>query len=190
MLGDDPFYFSINRKMTAAFGSLFNELSIPRYDANGNVTEMLHVPISYAPKERVEVRIIDDPNISKQSAVSPLPRISFEQGNLQYDADRALNPVNIMTVVRDANTGNYQKQYEAVPYNFNYTLWVYSKTIEDGNKIVEQILPYFRPEFPIKVELVPQMNVTMNIPVVLNSISLQDTFEGDFKGERRAIIWT
>jgi len=190
MLNDDPFYFSINRKMTAAFGTLFNEIQVPRFDANGAITELLHVPLSYAPKERVEARIIDDPNIDRASAVPPLPRISFELVNMSFDADRKLGPLNRVSVVKDSVTKDYKQQFEGVPYNWNYNLWIYTKDIEDGNKIIEQILPYFRPEFYIKVQLIPEMNVTANIPILLNSIQMQDTYEGDFKGERRAIIWT
>lgn len=176
--------------MVAVFGTLFNDIAIPRFNANGDVTELLHVPISYGPKERVEAISIDNKDLTKQSAVSPLPRLSFEMRPPVYDATRALNPTQTSSVVRDANTGNYQRQFEPVPYNFGFTLWVYAKTISDGNKIIEQILPFFRPEFPVTVELIPQLGFTTNIPVILNSVLLSDTYEGDFTGERRAIIWT
>lgn len=176
--------------MTAVFGSIFNEIVVPRYNANNEVTQLIRVPISYAPKERVEAREIDDPEINRQSAVSPLPRISFEFTALTYDSDRPLNPVGRSGLKKNSVTKNYKHQYNPVPYDFHYTLWVYTKDIEDGNKIVEQILPFFKPEFPLKVELIPEMSVTMNIPVILNSISLVDTYEGEFKGNRRAVIWT
>lgn len=175
--------------MTAAFGTVFNEIAVPRYDANGAVTELLHVPISYAPKEKVEAREIDDPNITKQSAVSPLPRISFEMIGMQFDADRMLDPIQNIAVVKNATTKNYKHQFEAVPYNWHFTLWVYSKTLEDGNKIIEQILPFFRPEFPLKIELIPEMNIILNVPIILNTTNPSDSYDGDFK-ERRAIIWT
>lgn len=189
MLNNDPFYFSIMRKMVAAFGTVFNEIQVPRYDANGNTVELLHVPISYGPKEKVEARVIDDPNINRQSAVSPLPRISFEMEAPSYDSSRQLNPSQTAKAVLDQTTKDYKHQYEPVPYNFPFNLWVYAKNIEDGNKIVEQILPFFRPEFPLKIELIPELNITANVPVVLNNISLQDTYDGKFE-DRRAIIWT
>lgn len=175
--------------MTAAFGSLFNEISVPRFDADGNITELLHVPVSYASKEKVEAREIDDPEINKQSAVSPLPRISFEQMPMQYDSDRMLNPIQSMAIIKDPVSKDFKHQFEAVPYNWKFTVWIYSKTLEDANKIVEQILPFFRPEFPLKIELIPEMNITLNIPVILNTVNLSDTYDGDFK-DRRAIIWS
>lgn len=189
MLNNDPFYFSIFSKMTAAFGSMFNDIIVPRFDANGAVNALVHVPISYAPKEKVEAREIDDPNIDKQSAVSPLPRISFEMQAPHYDATRSLNPTQSSAIVKDVATGGYKHQYMPVPYNFPFTLWVYAKTIVDGNKIVEQILPFFRPEFPLKIELIPELNYAANVPVILNSVNMTDSYDGDFK-DRRAIIWT
>lgn len=188
MLGNDPFYFSIIRKMTAAFGTVFNDIVVPRFDDNGAVNELVRVPISYAAKERVLVKVLDDPDIAKQSAVSPLPRISFQMNAPVLDSTRMINPVQNMALLK-STSGNYKRQMEAVPYNFPISLWVYTKTIEDGNKIIEQILPMFRPELPLKVELIPEMGITMNIPLILNNTSVQDTYEGDFKGDRRAIIW-
>lgn len=189
MLNNDPFYFSIMKKMTAIFGTIFNDIVVPRYDSTGAVTELLHVPISYAPKEKVEAREIDDPAINKLTAVSPLPRLSFEMQAPHFDADRMLNPTQTAAVAKDTVNKNYKHQYMPVPYNFPFTLWVYAKNIEDGNKIIEQILPFFRPEYPVKAELIPELNYTVNIPVVLNSVNLLDTYDGDFK-DRRAIIWT
>lgn len=188
MLGNDPFYFSIIRKMTAAFGTVFNEIIVPRFDDAGEVNELVRVPISYAAKERVLAKVIDDPEIAKQSAVSPLPRLSFQLMSLERDADRQLNPIQKMAIVKSA-TGSYRRQLEAVPFNFHFSLWVYTKTIEDANKIVEQIYPNFQPELPLKIELIPEMNITANVPLILNNSTIQDTYEGDFTGERRAIIW-
>lgn len=188
MIGNDPYYFSIIRKMTAAFGTVFNEIVVPRFDDSGAVNELIRVPISYAPKERVLVKVIDDPEIAKQSAVSPLPRISFQLMSLRRDPDRQINPIQNMALVK-STSGNYRRQMEAVPFDFDFSLWVYTKTIEDGNKIVEQIYPIFQPELPLKIELIPEMGITLNVPLILNNSSIQDTYEGDFTGDRRAIIW-
>jgi hypothetical protein len=188
MLNNSPFYFSVIRKMTAAFGTLFNDIIIPRYDANNAVNQLVRVPISYGPKEKW-TRIIDDPEFAKQSAVSPLPRISFEMRAPFYDATRSINPTQAGMVQPDPTTGDMKRQFVPVPYNFPFDLWVYAKTIEDGNKIVEQILPFFRPEFPLKIELIAETGTTINVPVVLNSADMNDSYEGNFD-QRRAIIWS
>lgn len=175
--------------MIAAFGNVFNEIEVPRFDESGQLTQLLHVPISYGPKERVELLVIDNPELAKQSAVSPLPRLSYQMGNPYYDKDRILNPVQNMAVVKNA-TGNYNRMLEAVPYNFPFTLWVYAKTLLDADKIVEQMLSFFRPELPLTIELIPEMNIIRDIPLILDSVQMEDTYEGEFKGPRRAIIWT
>lgn len=148
------------------------------------------MPISYGPKEKVLAMVTANPELTMQSAVGTLPRISFEMTSLEFDAERMLNPITTVSVVQDVVTNDYKHQFRPVPYNWNYTLWVYAKDVEDGNKVVEQILPFFTPEFPTKVEMVPEMETTINIPVVLRSpVAPADTYEGDFV-TRRILVWT
>lgn len=175
--------------MTAVFGTLFNDLVVPRFHANGDVKELHRVPISYGPKEKVLAMTLANPTLEMQSAVATLPRISFEMTSTKFDPERMLNPIQTVTVSKDATTHDYKHQFQPVPYNWNYSLWVYAKDIEDGNKIVEQILPFFKPEFPVKVDLIPEMEVSVNVPVVLNSVTPSDTYEGDFI-TRRILVWT
>ena len=113
----------------------------------------------------------------------------FEARPPVYDEKRTLNPTQIARRQLNETTNNYDKQFVPVPYNFPFDLWVYAKVIEDGNKIVEQILPFFRPELPLKIELIPEMGITLNVPVICEPVNLEDTYEGKFE-ERRAIIWS
>jgi hypothetical protein len=145
------------------------------------------VPLSYAPKEKMLTRFENDPNIDRETAVL-LPRMSFEMSSVSYDSSRKLNTLG-KVVVKDVDSKKLKYQYNPVPYNFDFTLYVYVKNAEDATKIIEQILPFFTPEWTSSVSLIPEMNVTMDIPVTLNNISIEDTYEGDFK-TRRALIWT
>lgn len=188
MLKLEAFYFSITRKMVATFGTIFNEIVVPRFDTEGNVTQILKVPLSYAPKERVLVRLKGDEGIDHKAAIT-LPRISFELMSIEYDASRKLNPIQIQRPVANEN-GSYKRQFVPVPYNYHFTLWIYAKNVEDGLTILEQILPFFTPEFPTKLNLIPEMNVSVNVPIILNGVQSEDTYEGDFKNENRKIIWT
>jgi hypothetical protein len=186
MLGQ-TFYFSTIRKYVIVFGTLFNDVRISRHDANNNLVDFIKVPLSYAPKEKMLARLENDPNIDRPFSTL-LPRMSFEISGIEYDGDRKLHTVG-RVVVKDTNSNKSKSQYNPVPYNINFTLYVYAKNAEDGTKIVEQILPFFTPDWTPTVNLIPEMNVKMDIPVVLNNISIEDTYEGDFK-TRRAIIWT
>lgn len=182
------FYFSTIRKYVSLFGTLFNEIHVIRTDKNDNVTQFIKVPITYAPKEKMLARVGEDPNIDRPSATVTLPMMSFEMTDIRYDSDRKLNTVG-RSVVQSPNRFKLKYQYNPVPYNFGFRLYVYVKNAEDGTKIVEQILPYFTPDFTVTVNLIPEMEATVDIPVVMNSIDQEDTYEGNFQ-ERRAIIWT
>jgi hypothetical protein len=184
-----PFYFSLIRKYVILVGTLFNNVYITRTDANGNQTALMRIPITYAPKDKMLVRVIQDPNIDRPSATLPLPAISFEMGKMVYDGNRKLNTITRSSVKDSTNPSKLKYQYNPVPYNIEFKVYIYAKNAEDGTKIIEQILPYFTPDWTTTVNLIPEMEVTMDIPVTLNNIEYSDTYDGSFK-ERRAIIWT
>jgi hypothetical protein len=182
------FYFSTIRKYVTLFGTLFNDIHITRTDANNETVALLKVPLSYAPKEKVLAKVDSDPELNRQTAVL-LPRMSFEMIDMKYDSNRKLNTLG-RTVVKDADsTSKLKYQYNPVPYNISFRLYVYVKNAEDGTKIIEQILPFFTPDWTTTVKLIPEMNIIMDIPVVLESLNIEDTYEGDFD-QRRALIWT
>lgn len=181
------FYFSTIRKYVILFGTLFNDIHVTRTDASGNTVSLLKVPLSYAPKEKMMTRFDNDPGIDREAATI-LPRMSFEMQTLNYDSSRKLNTLGKVTV-KDTTANKLKYQYNPVPYNFDFTLYVYVKNAEDGTKIIEQILPFFTPEWTSTVSLIPELGINMDIPVILNSITTEDTYDGDFK-TRRALIWT
>jgi hypothetical protein len=183
------FYFQTIRKYVSLFGTLFDDIIIERTDTAGDLTAVIKVPITYAPKEKMLARTQQDPNIDRPTATMTMPFMSFEMTNVTYDGSRKLK-----TIGRSANyvantPGSLQYQYNPVPYNFGFRLYILVKNAEDGTKIVEQILPYFTPDFTVTVELIPQMNELKDIPVVLNNITQEDTYTGNFT-ERQALIWT
>jgi len=188
MFSSTPFYFSTIRKYIILFGTLFNGIYISRTDKNGNVTLVERVPITYGPKDKMLTRVVQDPNIDRPTATYPLPMMAFEMTGFDYDGSRKLQTINRIAVVDPDDKSKNKYQYMPVPYNINFQLSILVKNAEDGNKIVEQILPYFTPDWTTTVHLIPEMNVTMDIPVVLNRVNLEDVYEGDFK-ERRSMVW-
>lgn len=188
MFSSTPFYFSTIRKYIILFGTLFNGIYISRTDKNGNVTLIERVPITYGPKDKMLARVVQDPNIDRPTATYPLPMMAFEMTGFDYDGSRKLQTINRIVVVDPDDKSKNKYQYMPVPYNINFQLSILVKNAEDGNKIVEQILPYFTPDWTTTVHLIPEMNVTMDIPVVLNRVNLEDVYEGDFK-ERRSMVW-
>jgi hypothetical protein len=184
-----PFYFGLIRKYVILMGTLVNNIKITRTDKDGNVTSLLKVPVTYAPKDKMLARVIQDPSIDRQTAVAPLPLISFEMGRMSYDGSRKLPTINKSLVKDPLDANKLKYQYNPVPYNIDFKVFIYAKNAEDGSKIIEQILPYFTPDWTTTVSLIPELGINMDIPILLNNIQYSDTYDGQFK-ERRAIIWT
>jgi hypothetical protein len=183
-----PFYFGLIRKYVILMGTLLNQIRITRTDKTGNVISLLKVPITYGPKDKMLARIKQDPGIDRPTAMLPLPMISFEMGKMSYDGTRKLNTIGKMSVKDNSNISKFKYQYNPVPYNIDFKIYIYAKNAEDGTKIVEQILPYFTPDWTTTVKLIPEMEITMDIPIILTNITQTDNYDGDFT-KRRAIIW-
>jgi hypothetical protein len=147
--------------------------------------QTISVPIAYAPKEKWLVRIEQDPNLTNHTYIS-LPRMSFEITGMAYDPSRKTNRASTITCGVD---GEVSRMFSPVPYNIDMSLYVLSKTQEDALQIVEQILPYFSPEFTMSVKAVPEHNVIVDVPIILNSVSVQDDYDGDFQ-TRRFVTYT
>ena len=169
-------------------GTLLNNIRITRTNSSGSTTALLKVPITYGPKDKMLARIKQDPGIDRPTAIAPLPMISFEMGKMSYDGSRKLNTVGRSSVKHDTLPNKFKYQYNPVPYNIEFKVFIYAKNAEDGTKIIEQILPYFTPDWTTTVNLIPEVEVTVDIPIVLNNISYSDNYDGEF-AERRAIIW-
>lgn len=164
------FYHRITRKIVVAFGSLFNEIQLVRYNKTGTTElERVTVPIVYAQKEKFYNRIKGDPNLLK-SIQMMLPRISFEIIGLEYDPTRKQNSMIRNTNPATATNTTQKTQYAGVPYNYEFSVSIYVRNIEDGWQIVEQILPIFNPDYTLSIDLVSSMGITKDIPIVLNSV--------------------
>ena len=179
------FYHQTSRKMVVAFGSLFNTIEVRRTDSSDAVTEVIKIPLSYGPKDKMLTRISSDPNLNPKVALT-VPRMGFELLSMTYDSVRKLNTLN--RNVKKGTTG-LKKQFNPVPYNWEFSLYIFVKNAEDGTQVLEQILPFFTPEFTVTMNLVSSMEEVRDIPLVLNSVTSEDTYEGDF-ATRRSIIWT
>lgn len=183
MLNNNVFYHAIIRKAIVGFGRLFSDVYIDRKQGdsvNGETIQRLHIPIAYAPKEKWLVRIEQDPNLENNTYVS-LPRMSFEITGYTYDAARRLNKMNKI-LCNDGTSSSMT--YTPVPYNLDITLYVLTKTQEDGLQIIEQILPTFGPEYTLSINAIPEMNIVQDVPIILNSVQVSDEYDGDFATRR------
>ena len=181
------YYHEIMRKTIVAFGTLFNQINIRHDDASGNTYSDLKVPLAYGPSQKFLARLEQQEDLNKPVQIT-LPRMSFEMNNIQYDSTRKTGITQTFKAV-DKDTSAVKKVFMPVPYNIGFELNILSKLNDDALQIVEQILPYFQPSFNVTIDLISSIGEKRDVPIVLDSISFQDDYEGDFS-TRRALIYT
>jgi hypothetical protein len=186
MLGNAHFYNRTIRKIVVVFGTIFNDIYLQRYNKDGTVKkEIFKVPLSYGPKEKYLTRITSDPNLTKSVQIV-VPRISFELTGMSYDSGRKQQTL-LQNFAQNAD-GKLNTQYAPVPYDFNFSVSIYVRNTEDGTQIVEQILPFFRPDFNVTVDFIPGMDQKYDLPIILNSVNTTTDYEGDLM-TTRLIVW-
>ena len=176
-------YHEIIRKTIIAFGTLFNDIHIQHKDETKVISDM-RVPLAYGPTQKFLAKLEQQADLNKPVQIT-LPRMSFEMTSIDYDATRKTGVTQTFRAV-DGNT--MKKVFMPVPYNIGFELAILCKLNDDALQIVEQILPNFQPAFNLTVDLVESIGEKRDIPIVLNSVSFQDDYEGDFS-TRRALIY-
>lgn len=188
MIDGQPYYHSTIRKTVIAFGQLFNNIRIQRKDADSALIQTLKIPLSYGPKQKFLVRIRQNPTPDTNSNVEiTVPRLGFEITSLTYDASRKVQQLSRQ--VAQSSDETLTTAYNPVPYNINFALYVMVRNQDDGLQILEQILPFFRPEYTLAVNFIPELKKSQDLSFVLKNVSVEDDYEGDFN-TRNAIIWT
>lgn len=183
------FYHQRVRKSVALFGVLFNNIHILRKDAAGDGISTIKVPLAYAPKRKYMERLLENPNLDTDSKVSiKLPRMSFEITSITYDSTRQLTKTNSQYVVGTNTTRT--KFYSPAPYNIGFELNIYAKSHDDALQVVEQILPFFSPQYTISIKPVDEYpSIVEDVPITLNAVSFTDDYEGSIEA-RRSIVYT
>ena len=176
------FYNEILRRTIIGFGTLFNSLEIRQEDS------VVRVPLAYGPTQKFLARIEQSPDLNKPMAIT-LPRMSFEFTGLTYDPSRKVSTTQTF-IAKDKDDGTETKKtFMPVPYNMQFELSIFTKLNDDALQIVEQILPYFQPAYNLTIELVDQIREKRDVPIVLESVTMQDDYEGDFS-TRRVLYYT
>ena len=185
MLNNAVFYYQTIKKYVILFGSTFNNIIINRSTSSNSLSQMINVPIIYAGKEKMLSRTISDPDITRPDSTI-LPRMSFEIKDITYDSSRKLQTLNKYGF--NLSNTNVSFNYTPVPWNIHFALYVYVKNEEDGTKIIEQILPFFTPDFTVKANMMDNMP-SVDIPIILDGVIREDNNQESFD-QRRVLIWT
>ena len=192
MLGKAHFYHEAIKRAVSVFGTMFNEIDIQRDNADGTTTQNIRVPLSYGPKQKFIARLDQAADLmdnTNSRVAMTLPRLAFDITGIGYDAERKLGKLK-QYKLQDASDNTVLKtQFAPVPYNIQFGLYAMAKNTEDALQIVEQILPFFTPDFTVTMTTVPGTSEKRDVPIVLQDVSYDDQYEGDFQS-RRVIIWT
>lgn len=182
MFGENLSYYNETiRKNIVAFGSLFNQITILRKDSSDNITNRIKVPILYGPKEKFIYRLTTDTGVTDNTHIqSTFPKMGFEIINILYDPTRKLNRIFKKKTVTSQYT---DIGFVEIPYNINLNLYTFTRNLEDNLQIIEQIIPFFAPDFTVSINY-NTLNQDVDVPIVLNDVSTSEDYEGDFTTRR------
>ena len=181
------FYNQTLRKLTLAFGGLFDEIYISKDTSDGKI-ERTRIPLTYSGKEKFIRRINEASSISSNVKIETLlPKMAFEMTTLQYDPTRKINKINKKFKSSLVNGETYTQQaYSEVPYNVQFSLYCFTRTVDDNLQIMEQILPYFSPEFIVTLKM-NEVDTNVDVPIILNTTNMTEQYEGDMT-TRRSVV--
>ena len=172
-------YHGTTKKLITAFGSVFNNVHVQRKESDGTLIKDIRVPLAYESRKKYLARLIQDSVKNRQ-----VPRMGFIMTGLEADYSRSPNQMNEYKFNQATNPNKATIMYTPIPYNYNFSLDVYVDYMDDGLQIIEQILPYFQPDFNIVIEEIPALELKRDIPIELTGLTLTDEFEGDFSEQR------
>ena len=184
---ENHFYNESTRRMVSVFGSIFNDMEVVKKDGNGKILQLIKVPLGYAPRSKVLARLHEqtsDPKIALK-----LPRMSFEISSMEYDSNARVSKHKNYTKTIVGDSLQLNKLGAPAVYKVGFELNILASTQDEGLQMLEQILPMFQPEYTVTIKDIPSMDITTDTPIVLESVTLNDDYEGDLV-TRRAIIYT
>ena len=191
MFKNKVFYHQHVRKAIIAFGTIFNDINIERKNSSGAVAQTLRVPLAYSTKQKFLTRIARVADTSTRGEVAlTLPRMGFEIDGLGYDPARKVAPIQRNKAIGTGDAANVQRSvFSSAPWNMNLSLYIFAKNQNDGLAIIEQILPYFNPDFNITVNDLPEVGIKRDIKITLDNVGYEDEYEGEF-ASRLSVVWT
>ena len=188
MLSNQPYYHGITRKIIVAFGQIFSDIKIQRFNKSNTVEQLIDVPVSYGNKEKWYSRAKEESEIDTRVLIS-LPRIGFEIAGIQYDASRKLNKFTQYRPCSPNTNGQFLSTYTPVPYTLTLNVYVITKTLDDMFQIVEQIIPFFAPQYDLTINALPELGIVKDVPISLAGVQLDDSYEGPM-ATRREVVGT
>ena len=184
---ENHFYNESTRRMVSVFGSIFNDMEVVKKDSAGKIIQKIKVPLGYAPRTKVLARLTEQTSDPKMAM--KLPRMSFEISSMEYDSNARVSKHKNYTKTIVGDSLQLNKLGAPAVYKVGFELNILASTQDEGLQMLEQILPMFQPEYTVTIKDIPAMDITTDTPIILESVTLNDDYEGDLI-TRRAIIYT
>lgn len=190
MLNQPHFYHKTIRRCVVSFGNIFKDIMLVRYEKDtDNEIERFVVPLSYAGKENYITRLMGNPNLTDPTQIV-LPKMSFEMVGLAYDPSRKISSFkNSFNKIPGDNT-SVSTQRIGVPYDIDFEVNLYVRSVEDGTQIIEQILPFFTPDYTLSMNYIDSMDIARDIPIILKNIVYDQNWQGAADTTTRILTWT
>ena len=183
----DHFYHATMRKSVAVFGTLFNNIKVIRKAADGSVLNQVRVPLAYGPKQKFLARLDQETGFDAPMAIK-LPRMAFEITSLTLDTTQKLAKRNQVVELHASDVTKKKTLKHFTSYDIGMSLYIMAKNQDDGLQIVEQILPYFSPEYNVTIKPIDGFDHKQDVAVILGGVQIDDQYEGEFT-ERRVLIY-
>ena len=181
------FYHATMRKSVAVFGTLFNNINVIRKDGSGGILNQIKVPLAYGPKQKFLARLDQEAGFEAPLAIK-LPRMAFEISSLEIDDSQKLQKKNKIVETHGSDVTKRKTISHYTSYNIGMSLFILTKNQDDGLQIMEQILPYFQPDYTVTIKPVDNFTLKQDVPIILDSVAIDDQYEGDFT-ERRVLTY-
>jgi len=181
------FYHATMRKSVAVFGTLFNDINIVRKDGNGGILSQQKVPLAYGPKQKFLARLDQETGFDAPMAIK-LPRMAFVITSLTQDVAQRGQKLNKIVEQHGSDATKKKSIKHYTSYDIGMSLYIMAKNQDDGLQIMEQILPYFQPEYTVSIKPVDGFDFKQDVPIVLTGVNIQDDYEADFL-TRRVLIY-
>jgi hypothetical protein len=169
-------------------GAIVDGIDVVRYKADGSEESRTKIPVTYSPKEKWIRRITEDPTLDRKPAVL-LPRIGYEMTGIMYAPERKVSNKRYFLITDESDANKRHLIYTPVPYDMTFNVYVQTKTQDEMFQVIEQVVPFFQPDYVVEMRGLQAPEVKWDIPITLDAIQTSDSYDGEIE-DRRILVTT
>jgi len=158
------------RKYTLALLSTFNNIEVQYKKSTGDLFSSF-VPIKFSSREKATILGDHETSQILSGNYNVLPRASLVFESMLRDSVRGQNKSNKISKVIDGETISFS--YNAIPYDYNYSVVIQSRGMNEASMIVEGILSKFNPTYSVRLNEYPLFDEPSTIILNLLDVSFE-----------------